>query len=213
MAPGGKGSATSQEALHERFGSAQKWASSTSHLLWKHGFNGAGAWSAVELLRTAEPRLSYTRIWNFMGAYGKRRGGTYQKPGHIGYPNDCIFVFDPAFEAFCQEYASALAETAGDPFLLGHFSDSELPLPDNLVDKYLELDSSDPGHLAPREWVIRRAGGFFPQALADTDRDAFQGHVVERYCHIVSDAIRRYDPNHPTPSTAMPIKEDVPSDD
>ena len=30
-----------------------------------------------------------------MSSYGKKRGGTFQKPGHTGYPNDCIFVFDP----------------------------------------------------------------------------------------------------------------------
>eukprot|EP01035_Chromulina_nebulosa_P000064 gene65-99_t len=104
------------------------WAAQTTELLHAHGFNGTGAWSDTALLRATQRPVVYTPMWNFMGAYGAKRGGTYQKSGHLGYPGDCIFVFDPAFPAFCDDYAKRLAATKDDPWLLGHFSDNELPL-------------------------------------------------------------------------------------
>jgi hypothetical protein len=61
-----------------------------------------------------------------MSAYGQIRGGTYQATGHIGYPSNCIFVFDEAFEKFCDEYARQLTAQKDDPWLLGHFSDNEI---------------------------------------------------------------------------------------
>ena len=86
----------SRAACNEKFGSETNWANQTVALLREHGFNGLGAWSDAERLRAVSPPLVYARNWTFMASYGKKRGGTYQKAGHIGYPNDCIFVFDPA---------------------------------------------------------------------------------------------------------------------
>ena len=115
-------------ALKTKFGTKARWADRTTALLREHGFNSTGAWSDAEALRAVEHPLPYVRTWNFMSSYGKKRGGTFQQPGHTGYPNDCIFVFDPEFETFCGEHARQLAAGRNDPWLLGHFSDNELPL-------------------------------------------------------------------------------------
>ncbi len=101
-----------------------------------------------------------------MASYGKKRGGTYQKAGHIGYPNDCIFVFDPGFEAFCDDYAKQLAADKDDPWLLGHFSDNELPFRRTALKNYLGLPESDPGYKA----AIKLA------ALASRRGSRRQGH-------------------------------------
>lgn len=188
--PGGRG------ALTNRFGSPTAWAERTLGLLREHGFNGYGGWSDVTNLRPVQPPLVHARMWNFMGSYGRKRGGTFQKPGHLGYPNDCIFVFDPDFEKFCDEYARTLAATQDDPWLLGHYSDNEMPLPRQALHNYLKLPPTDPGHQAARDFLRKRHGVATPTQITPDDEAAFQALVVERYFQIVSRAIRKHDPNH-----------------
>lgn len=186
-----------QEAFKQKFGSDAKWAEQTTALLRENGFNGLGAWSDTEKLRAVARPLVYTRIWNFMSSYGKKRGGTFQKPGHTGYPNDCIFVFDPEFETFCDEHAKQLAATKDDPWLLGHFSDNEMPLPKNALGNYLKFPETDPGHQAALAFLRQRHGNSATaKSITPEDEKAFLALVVDRYCRITSKAIRKHDPNH-----------------
>ncbi len=135
-----------------------------------------------------------------MSGFGKSKKITYQKPGHAGYPNDCIPVFHPEFETYCLEQAMQLAATKDDPYLLGHFSDNELPYPQ--LAKYLQLDENDPvmgsTAKAARQWLADRKKK--PDATAndaaDEDRDAFAAFIFERYFAITTKAIRQADPNH-----------------
>jgi hypothetical protein len=186
-----------QAAWKKKFTNEPQWAEQTTALLRSHGFNGLGAWSDTEKMRAVSQPLPYTRIWNFMSAYGKKRGGTYQKAGHAGYPGDCIFVFDPEFEAFCDEHARQLAKEKDDPFLLGHFSDNELPFPSDALKRYLALPAADAGHQAALQWLRARRG---KESDADdikaSDLSAFLEFMVERYFRIVAQAIKRHDPNH-----------------
>ena len=115
----------------------------------------------MERLREVSPPLVYTRTWNFMSSYGKKRGGTFQQPGHTGYPKDCIFVFDPGFESFCDQHAQSLAAGKDDPWLLGHFSDNEMPLSRAALKNYLQLPEREPGRQAALAWLrdaARREG-------------------------------------------------------
>lgn len=184
----------SAEAFRQKFGTEEAWANAAAQMLRSHGFNGTGSWSREPLMVKASPRMVYAPIWNFMSSYGKIRGGTFQLPGHIGYPNDAMFVFDPAFEEFSDRHARQLAATADDPFLLGHFSDNELPLGSRILDGFLRLPESDPGNRAAREWVA--AQGSDPANITDAHREAFRAFVTDRYLSIVGAAIRRHDPNH-----------------
>ena len=199
VAPGS--SAAMKAALRDKFGDTAKWAQATTGLLWDNGFNGAGAWGSAPLLRAAPRPVAYTLMWNFMSTFGKRKGLTSQQPGHTGYANDCIPVFDPDFPAFCDEHAKALAATKDDPWLLGHFSDNEMPGSKNLLDKFLALDAAQPsqapGRRAAEQWLARRKGaGASAKDLTDDDRDAWRGHVFEKYFEITTQAIRKHDPNH-----------------
>jgi hypothetical protein len=173
------------------------WAEATANLLHDHGFNGTGAWSENERIRAGKRPLVYTKIWNFMSAYGAKRGGMYQKAGHMGYPGDCIFVFDPQFPAFCDEYAKRLAASRDDPWLLGHFSDNELPLYHKSLDNFMKLPKSDPGRKAVDAWLAeRRKRHPEDKTLNDTKRQEFLGFIAGRYLQITTAAIRKYDPNH-----------------
>lgn len=197
-------SQTSKTAFTEQFANTEKWASVTTKLLQDNAFNGVGAWSETDALRKEAHPVAYTVNWGFMSTYGSKRGGTYHQPGHLGYPNDCIFVFDPEFEKFCDEHAKQLSATSKDPWLLGHFSDNEMPLPDTALDKFLGLPKGDPGRLAAEAWVTKRLGHttttaegtISTETLTQDDRNAFLGVIMDRYFRIVSKAIRKYDPNH-----------------
>ena len=186
-----------QAALRAKFGDEAAWAAGTTELLRSHGFNGLGAWSDTERLRAVPRPLVYTRIWNFMSSYGKKRGGTYQQPGHTGYPNDSIFVFDPEFEAFCEQHARQLSAGRDDPWLLGHFSDNEMPLKRAALKNYLSLPVDDPGHRAATAWLQARHGtGATTQDITEADERDFLAFVVDRYYRIVSRAIKEFDPHH-----------------
>ena len=185
-------SAANRKNLAARFGTAEKWAAETSDLLRANGFTGAGGWSDVDVLRTAPHRLAYCTTSNFMGDFGRAKHLTHQQSGHLGYANDCIPVFHPDFPASCDETARKLASTKDDPFLLGHFSDNELPAPADLLDRALRLDADDPSRQAAERWRADRKAS----DITDADRDAFRGFVYERYYQLTTAAIRKHDPNH-----------------
>ncbi len=191
----------SQKPARERFGTWEKWAEFTASLLAKYGFNGIGGWSDTELLRTTSQRLAYTLSWNFMGSFGRSKKLVWQEPGHLGYPNRCIPVFHPDFEKFCDEYAKQLLATKNDPWLIGHFSDNEMPVVSDMLDRSLLLDVNNPdlryGYEAAREWFNKRKGKqASPKDITDADRQAFVAYAFDRYYRITTNAIRRYDSNH-----------------
>jgi len=191
------GTPGARAAGQKLFGGSQGWAAQTAQLMRENGFTGLGAWSATEQFQAVKPPLLYTRIWNFMSSYGAKRGGTYQKAGHMGYPNDCIFVFDPAFETFCDEHAKQLAKQKDDPWLLGHFSDNELPFWRTSLRGYLKLPDVEPGHQAAQKWLLERHGAQATVAdITEQDEKDFLEFAVSRYFRIVSTAIKKYDPNH-----------------
>lgn len=187
-------------AFKDKFATPETWAQRTNALLADHGFNGTGAWSAAATLRAASHPPAYTLLWNFMSAFGKSKKLTYTKPGHAGYPNDCIPVFHPDFAPFCDQLARQLAPTKDDPHLLGHFSDNEMPMA--RLDKFLALDPNDPnmgfGQKAAYQWLAQRKGKAQVTAadITDQDRDDFAGFVWDRYFQITTAAIRKHDPNH-----------------
>jgi hypothetical protein len=189
--------AGAQPVFAAKFGNPANWAVQTTALLRDNGFNGVGGWSDVESLEQAPAPLAGTRVWNFMSRYGRKRGGTFSQPGHTGYPRDCIFVFDPGFETFCNGLAQELVPGKNDPYLLGHFSDNELPFKLEALDNYLKLPEADAGHQAALVWLRSRHGAqAAARDITEPDRKAFLGVVVERYFRIVSQAIKRHDPNH-----------------
>ncbi len=189
VGPGG--SKNMKANLQTEFGSQQKWAAAATQMLHDNGFNGTGSWSDDALLRTAPQRLTYTPMWNFMSSYGKNRGAK-QGTGHTNYPQDAIFVFDAEFETFCDQHAQQLAATKDDPYLLGHYSDNEMPWPKKSLTAFLSLPAKDPGHIAAQQWKEQNVKG----AISDVDEEAFRGVVADRYFSIVSKAIKKYDPNH-----------------
>lgn len=190
---------SSLQLMKQRYGSKDAWAQGTKSLLQDLGFNALGAWSDNEsflgLKSQQQKPFSYTIIKGFMSDYGKKRGGTYQLPGHTGYPDNTIFVFDPAFETFCDDYAKQLAVNKNDKNLFGYFSDNEMPFQRLSLDRYLaKRDTTDPGYIAAWKWL--RDKNMTVNDITDKERNEFLGVMAERYYSVVSKAIKKYDPNH-----------------
>ncbi|MGJ8641912.1 MAG: hypothetical protein ACSHX9_00775 [Luteolibacter sp.] len=186
-----------KEQLGREFGSVSDWATATCSLLHDKGFNGIGAWCDYKALKPGANKLAYTKLWSFMSKYGKKRGGTYQKPGHTGYPQDCPFIFDPEFPVFCMEYVAALADTKDDPWLIGHFTDNEMPWRIDMLDNYLKLREDDPGYLAASKFLVERHGSDASKKdITEDDREDFLAFAVDTYYSAVCPAIRHHDPNH-----------------
>lgn len=184
-------------ALEKKFGTPRKWAAQTAAMLREHGFNGVGSWSDVETLSAVQPRLVTTRIWSFMSSYGKSRGLTYQKPGHTGYRGDAIPVFDEAFEAFADDYAKQLAPMKNDPWLLGHFTDNELPFSWHALKNFLALPNVEAGQRVAAEFLKKRHGASAGVSdITEADAADFLALVVDRYFRVVGAAVRKHDPNH-----------------
>ncbi len=187
----------------KKFGTSQKWAEFTTAILFEHGFNGTGGWSEGVLLRGSPRPLAYTISLDFMRDFGKSMKLTHQKPGHTGYVNNVMPVLHPGFEAWCDEYAKKrVGARKDDKWLIGYFSDNELPIRREMLDKTLELaDTNEPEmrlcYDAAKKWLDKRKGkeaGI--EDVTDQDRAAFVEYAVDRYYRLTTAAIRKYDSNH-----------------
>lgn len=189
-------------ALKNKYGSNENWAKQESQLLKDNGFNGIGAWSDVDLVRQLQEPLVYTVIVNPMGSYKsdhiKKFGGKYEMAGWQGYRYDLAMVFDPEFDAYVEKAIAPIAKYANDKYLLGYFTDNELPWKNDALDRHLQyLGKEEAGYIAAKKWLDERKGKDASLAdINDADRLAFTGFYLETYLKKVTTAIRKYDPNH-----------------
>lgn len=101
----------------------------------------------------------------------------------------------PEFETYCDEMAQKLVANKTDKNIIGYFSDNELPFGPKNLEGYLTLKNpNDPGRLYAESWLKQQ--GITLQQITDEHREEFAGVVAERYYKVVSEAIRKYDPNH-----------------
>lgn len=196
------GSSDNQKAaLLKTYKTDENWVLEETKFLKEQGFNGAGSWSAVDLMRETKAPLVYSVIVNPMGSYKRehrRKFGKYKQAGWQGYRFDLAMVFDPEFDAHVEKEISKIEKYKNDKFLLGYYTDNELPWVDDALDRHLNLLAKDEaGYLAARKWLDKRKGKDATLAdITDEDREAFTGFYFETYIKKVSEAVKKYDPNH-----------------
>lgn len=189
-------------ALNSKYGTKENWVIKESQLLKDYGFNGAGAWSDFDLMRETPTPLVYTIIINPMGAYKsdhiKKFDGKYEMAGWQGYRFDLAMVFDPEFDSYIEKAVAPLAKYSKDKYLLGYFSDNELPWKNDALDRHLKyLGKDEAGYVAAKEWFDNRKGSDATlEDITDEDRLAFSGFYFETYIKKIAAAIKKYDPNH-----------------
>lgn len=178
------------------FSDKDQWAKKTSALLREElKFNTLGCWSDWELFKQADCPMPYVRRLNMIATYASQRGTTHYQYGHTGFDNDVIPVFDKEFPLFCDQLAEELKATKNDPWLLGYFSDNELPLKEKgIIKRHLSCPDDDPSHLAAQAWLKKHNKS--PKKITPADDTAFCELVIGTYYRITSSAIRKYDPKH-----------------
>lgn len=191
-----------REAFGLKYGSVETWIRQQGDFLKEMGFNGVGAWSACDDLQCYEASLVYTVIVSPMSRYKaehvKKYGGEYLHHGWQMYRFDLPMVFDPEFDRYVEQTIAPIARYKDEKYLLGYFSDNELPWVNNALDRHLTLLAKDePGYVAAKEWLKKRKNGECGiETITDEDRNAFLAYMLETYLQKVVTAIRKYDPNH-----------------
>lgn len=186
---------TNLRVFPDKFGTKEAWRDATLDLLLGAGFNGSGNWSDPATVNSGERKLAYCTSNSFIATYGRQRGKARMGSGHNDFDRNVLPVFDPEFDVFCAEFAQRLAATKDDPWLLGHFTDNELPFNRTDLATFLKLEHDDPGYQAAVAWL--QAQGRDPvNPFPDAVKYAFKGYVYETYLQKVCGAIRQVDPNH-----------------
>ncbi|MFZ4521291.1 MAG: agarase [Bacteroidales bacterium] len=185
-------SARNEKSLQTKFGSEEAWITETHKDLEALGFNGTACWSEVPLIKYSNRKCStplcYTTILGLWSGYVKQMKKEHAK-------EITFSVFDTAFEAYVDNQAGKLSETRDDPALLGYFSDNELSFSPGILEDFLSLnDDQNPNYKAAKSWMARQ--GFTREAITDYQRTMFLGVVAEKYYKVVSEAIKKHDPNH-----------------
>jgi len=164
------------------------------------GFNGLGNWSDYEAINEGEEKIPHTIRGSFLASFARDDsydGGTEYLEGLLDAGVLPIVFSD--FDEFCEGFAQQFEASKDDPWVLGIFSDNELPFYDGgargfVLDRWMALDSSDLYFGYAEDWLEDR--GKSSTNYDDQDRDAFAGHIVDVYYSKVSAALRRYDANH-----------------
>jgi len=165
------------------------WAKGATGRLRKYGFNTAGSWSSADVIRELDRPIAYCLRWNVSSHYRNDRKKRHAATGE----HPVLYPFDPEFESFCEKLFQDAHATSEDPWLLGHFSDNELPFREKgIVELYLSHPKDDPNHLAAQKFLKDRKVN---KAGWKEDRD-FLELVVDTYYRKVASALKKNDPNH-----------------
>ncbi len=200
-----------QRAVQDKYGSEDAWAEAVVKRLRSWGFNTLGSWSSSS---TFNRNMAYTINLNL----ATRAGADWLK-GSVGdfFSEDFEQKMDSACQQLCRPHA-------GDPWLLGYFTDNELRWGADwrgklsLLEEYLRFPEGAAGRKAALEFLqqrytdvaaFNRAWGINitgwdeltgqEQASGDavqTDQAAWQEVVAKRYFEVCKKAILKADPNH-----------------
>ena len=167
----------------------EKWAEETHQLLTGAGFNTIGRWSAPKYFKQIEKTLPWCETLGFMKRYRLARGETDSDAKTIP-------VFDKEWPAFCEKYAAKEAtELKYEIYLVGYFSDNELPFRPDALSLYLDLPEDDQSHQGALAWMkenrVKESRIDNPKVQA-----AFLEEVSKRYYETVAAALKKADPNH-----------------
>lgn len=195
----------SQQAKYlAKYQSNANWYTQASATLRENGINSLGSFSDIEITRKSSQPIPYTVLISPMHEYRKQHikkyGGTYEQanPWMGGYRYDLVMVFDKEFDRVVDSLTKQIVKYKDDPYLLGYFTDNELPWLNDALDRHINLlKPEEAGYKAAKSWLDKRKGKKATAAdINDADRQAFTGYYVETYLKKVTSALKKYDPNH-----------------
>ncbi|MDA7746344.1 DNRLRE domain-containing protein [Psychromonas sp.] len=153
------------------------------------GINSLGSWSSEDI-----GGIAYTPRWNMLAKFINSE----EELSSLYDDSLLVPVFYPGFADFVDDIAKDLAAYADDPYVLGHFSDNELNFHKTVqLSGSLALDEDNPLFIAANAWLIEKHGDDYSQSdITDDNELEYEGYIAEVYYKTVSEAIKRYAPNH-----------------
>jgi hypothetical protein len=189
------GSLNNKLAFDSLYVSDIDWMSRTISQLKENGFNTAGSWSEVDLIRTINKKrvnsFVYTPQLSLLSNFAKK----YPQNEKDENASVLSHVFNPNFEIYLDSICSSLSQFKNDSFLLGYFSDNELPFQDNLIKKFSNSQqNSSESKLFLSNWISENK--IDTSNITKEFKDQFAAIVAQRYFFLVTKYIKKYDPNH-----------------
>lgn len=188
----------------EKYGSKEKWGiSATRHVVDDLYFN-LSTTKVAEVTSVEQGIFKQISIGSFAGGYGSKIGVNASRGGSTTFKNNNTMpVFDPGFETYSDELAKQVtAPHIGDNMLIGYTTDNELPMEEDMLMNYLNVDPTLPenyySYACTWTWLVNITGEENPADAVITKeiKELFRGFVWDRYYSVVCPAVRKYDPDH-----------------
>ena len=183
-----------KEAALFRYGSEEKFLISTVRWLKEDlGFNG-GRETDVE-----EPLIKQVGM-GIMSGYGTKIGTNASVGGSTVFSeNNTMNVFEPGFVEYTNTKVETYTANNEDTWLLGYTTDNELPMDENMLANYLQLDITKVingasvnhySYAAAWSWLITMTGKNDASAADITPEllQLFRGFVYDRYFNVIRNA-------------------------
>ena len=186
----------SRYAFAAKFESQRAWAQWARALMTDAlGFNTLGVGSDHMAFASLGQPLPYTPILAVIGDFARKIGVYERSYGSTDMKNQVLPIFHDDFPAHVDQCFKSLAVHRDDPWVLGVFSDNEIPLYERkILSRYLAMGEDDPGGRHARGWMKQR-GLAEADITPDDDRD-FCEHVLSTYFAMVREAMDKHLPNH-----------------
>ena len=153
------------------------------------GFNHMASWSD-ESIRN----MPFTPRWNFIQDF--KNITPEVKRAYL--EKDLLPVFDPRFQPFVEKQARKAAAYKNNPWVLGHFTDNEIPFHKTIqLRESLRLPKNNAIHITAKQWLLKKYGRRSKlKDITEEDELQYMGYVADRYYQVVTSALRKNDPNH-----------------
>lgn len=171
------------------------WMKAVRQQMDQGGFNMLGSWSdtsAIRAYNAAYPQkgIPYTTQLSLLAGFAQQEKRSSKKNWPV-----LAFAFEDDFLKYCLDKCNAVAHMTNDPWLVGHFSDNELPFQMNLLKEFLAInDEGSAAFQLASKW--KKTYGFDTTSIPLNLQQQFNGWVADHYYAIVSKAIKQIDPNH-----------------
>ncbi len=188
--------------LKEKFGSEENWAKETKKLFEEMNVYGMTGSKDEFNGYLGENKMPYFSSLSTISNYGRLKDMITSNGGSTVFRYNVMPVFDPQFEIYVDNKARTnVTKRKDDPYLIGWFTDNEITVTPEMLYSYLTIDPNNEDYIysyyAAWEWFKARHGEDAKlEDITSKDKEDFREYVFDRYYGVVSNAIRKYDPNH-----------------
>lgn len=186
----------------DKYGSEENFYKGISEELRASGINTVWGGDWEKLIATGN--LSGAVGIGCISAYMSALGLGVSTGGSAAFlHNNTMNVFDPDFVLHVRNKVETIVKPNVDnPYILGWYSDNEIPGETDMLYRYLTVDAMEPvnaySYAAAWTFLVKRTGNPNPSADDVTPElsEEFKAFVYNRYYDVITSEIKKVDPNH-----------------